>query len=73
MNEYEIVAEHLLDEDWEQLFFVMIRTPDDLLRKKIECYLQQYTSYYHPKTIQEAYNTLFTYLYHAQNNTRRTI
>jgi len=71
-NDYKIVTEHLLFENWEQLFFVMIRTPDDLLRKRIEIFLQQYANHYDNEAIQETYHTLLAYVCHAQTRKRTT-
>lgn len=68
MNDYTCALHDILLENWDNLFLTMMRTTDDLLRKKIEQFLHHYYHSAHTESIRMAHDALLAYVYHAQNN-----
>jgi len=66
MLEYEYALNYILWGRWDDLFTIMIRTDDDLLKKKIHQFLHAY--YYSPTKdiILETHDELYEYLEHAK-------
>jgi len=67
MNDYTCALNDVLLENWDNLFMLMMRTTDDFLRKKIELLLVHIEKTVHPHLIRKSYDSLLSYIYHAQN------
>lgn len=66
MLEYEYALNYVLWGRWDDLFTIMLRTHDDMLKKKIHQFLHAY--YYSPEQqiIVETHDELLGYLEHAK-------
>lgn len=64
-NDYEQVAFYVLHSKWDELFFLMLRTEDDLLAKKIRLFLHEYHFSIDQGLIVEYYDNLIAYTEHA--------
>jgi len=64
-NDYEQVAFYVLHGKWDDLFFLMLRTEDDLLAKKIRLFLHEYHFSIDQGLIVEYYDNLIAYTEHA--------
>lgn len=68
MDEYNCVLEYLINENWNGLFFIMLRTNDDILRKKIEQLLHAFEHALKYDDILMSHEALLSYIHHAQYN-----
>lgn len=68
-DEYNCVLENMMNENWNGLFFIMIRTNDDILRKKIEQLLHSFEHAMVYDDILLSHEALLAYIHHAQYKT----
>lgn len=66
MEQYDYALQEIITENWHGLFFIMIRTDDDILRKKIEQLLQSFETAPSQNEIILYHEALLTYIHHAQ-------
>lgn len=69
MNDYEYALHYVLWGKWEDLFNLMLRSQDDLLRKKIERFLHAYYYALDQREIVQKHDRLISYLDHACGET----
>jgi len=65
LPDYEYALNYVLWGRWDDLFTIMIRTPDDMLGKKIQLFLHAYYYSSKQKEIIETHDDLLFYIDHA--------
>lgn len=65
MNYYEHALHFVLWGKWDDLFTLMLRAQDDILRKRIELFLNAYYYSLNHNEIVEKHDELIEYLDHA--------
>lgn len=63
--DYESALNYLLWGQWDDLFTLMIRTNDDILRKKIHVFLHQFHFSIERGQIMDTHDNLLHYIDHA--------
>lgn len=63
--DYESALNYLLWGQWDDLFTLMIRTDDDILRKKIHVFLHKFHFSTKHTQIMETHDSLLFYIDHA--------
>lgn len=65
IRDYEYALNYLLWGQWDDLFTLMIRTNDDILCKKIHCFLKNYHFSTDKQEIIAEHDNLLFYIDHA--------
>lgn len=65
LTDYENALFYVLWGEWDNLFDLMIRSEDDLLKKKIQTFLYSYYYTFSEKELIESHENLLAYLDHA--------
>lgn len=73
MNHYEHALHYVLWGKWDDLFTLMLRARDDMLRKKIEQFLNAYYYSINHNEIIEKHDELIDYIDHALQNNNTNI
>lgn len=73
MDHYEHALHFVLWGKWDDLFTLMLRARDDMLRKKIEQFLNAYYYSINHNEIIEKHDELIDYIDHALQNNNTNI
>lgn len=67
MLEYEYALNYVVWGRWDDLFTIMLRTNDDMLKKKIHQFLHAYYYSHEQKLMVTTHDELLEYLEHAKS------